>query len=51
MSFDNLELLLRAMYDSIDSRDDNDEMQAQIEHILSMCALRRECSEINEVDP
>jgi hypothetical protein len=46
-TFDGLETLLRQMYDAI--RDD--EMMSDIEGVLSMCSLRRECSEINEVDP
>ena len=46
-TFDGLETLLRRMSDVI--RDDK--MMSDIEGVLSMCALRRECSEINDVAP
>jgi len=51
-TFDGLEPLLRRMYahfQRLDYRGERyDEMMSDLEHVLSMCALRRECSEINE---
>lgn len=51
-TFDGLEPLLRQLYahfQRLDYRGElYDEMMSDLEHVLSICALRRECSEINE---
>jgi hypothetical protein len=51
-TFDGLEPLLRRMYAIFQRADyrgeQYDEMMADLEHVLSMCALRRECGEVNE---
>lgn len=49
-TFDDVDTLLRRIYAILQEEDGDSELISQIEGALSLCVLRRECSEINEAE-
>jgi hypothetical protein len=49
-AFHDLEDLLRKAYNLLAEENGDSELIEGIQNVLSLCAMRRECSEINEVE-